>query len=235
MFTHEPDNFIYMQEVIPIPGFSDPFSSMTHLFSAGIFLLLGIYMLATCPLRGKRVISLYVFIFSVVFLLSMSGVFHLLSPGTSGRAVLQRLDHAAIFILIAGSFTPMHTLLFHGWRRWLVLLFVWTAAITSITLKTIFFHEVPEWFSLILYLGLGWVGLLSAYLIHQLHYRGLNRLLALGAVAYTIGASMEFTRQPILIEGVIGPHEIFHIFVLLGISFHWWLVWRCCHYCQRLK
>jgi len=218
--------FDNMQEIISIPGFSDPFSSMTHLFAATFFLLLGVRLIASSPVRGAKNVSLYVFVFSVVFLLSMSGVFHLLSPNSSGREVLQRLDHAAIFILIAGSFTPTHILLFKGWQRWLVLVFVWLAAITSITLKTIFFHEMPEWFSLILYLGLGWVGTLSAYLIHHHQYRGLNRFLALGALAYTVGAVLEFSRYPVVVAGVIGSHEIFHLFVIAGISMHWWMVLR---------
>lgn len=188
--------------------------------------MLGIRLLVISSVKDAKIISLYVFIFSVVFLLSMSGVFHLLSPHTPGREVLQRLDHAAIFILIAGSFTPTHILLFKGWQRWLVLSFVWLAAITSITLKTIFFHDMPEWLSLFLYLGLGWVGLLSAYLIHHHQYRGVNRFLALGALAYTIGAGLEFSRYPILVAGVIGPHEIFHVFVIIGISMHWWMVMR---------
>ena len=217
---------LVMTDIIPIPGFSDPFSSMTHLFSAAVFFLAGIILLAKSPVRGPKTLSLYVFIFSVVFLLAMSGVFHLLEPGSTGRAVLQRLDHAAIFVLIAGTFTPLHTLLFKGWQRWLVLLFVWLAAITSISLKTVFFHDVPEWFSLVLYLGLGWVGVLTAWLISHYNYQGLMKPLGLGALAYTIGASLEFLRFPILIQGVIGPHETFHVLVLCGISAHWWMVSR---------
>ena len=212
--------------VFPISGFSDPFSSMTHLFSAPFILLFGIYMLKN--LRGDlaRTVSLSIFIFAAAFLLSMSGVFHLLSPGTTGRYVLQVLDHAAIFVLIAATFTPIHVLQFKGIMRWGILLLVWTTAITSITLKSIYFDEVPESLSLTLYLSIGWLGALTGY--HLYKRMGLKAITPLlyGALAYSLGATMEFMRYPVLITGVIGPHELFHVLVLFGIGFHWQFVQR---------
>lgn len=205
----------------PISGFSDPFSSMTHLFSSPIFLIVGIAMLWRFRGNANRTASLTVFIFGVVFLLAMSGVFHLLTPGTSGRYVLRVLDHAAIFVLIAATFTPIHALQFKGFMRWGILLLVWTTAITGITLKSIFFDDVPESVSLVLYLGLGWLGALTGYFLYR--RLGLKAIwpLILGAMAYTWGAALEFLHYPVLISGVIGPHELFHVFVLLGIILHW--------------
>ena len=207
--------------VDPIPGFSDPFSSMTHLFCSPIFLVLGAIMVWKIRNNKSQFITLSIFTFGVVFLLVMSGVFHLLTPGSSGRHVLQVLDHAAIFVLIASSFTPIHVLQFKGIMRWGVLLVVWTTAIVGITLKSIYFEEVPEAFSLSLYLGLGWFGVLTAYKLY--HRYGFTPLLPFlyGGVAYTLGATLEFIRYPNLISGVIGPHELFHVLVLAGISFHW--------------
>ena len=213
-------------KVYPITGFSDPFSSMTHLFSAPIFLIIGI--VALWKLRGNRTrtVSLFIFIFAVVFLLSMSGVFHLLSPGTNSRFVLQILDHAAIFILIAATFTPTHVLLFKGFIRWGILLIVWCTAFAGITLKSIYFEDFPEIISLALYLCMGWLGAITGYKVHK--RMGLKAIapLVYGAIAYTLGAILEFSRFPVLITGVIGPHELFHVLVLIGISFHWQFVYR---------
>ena len=212
--------------VYPITGFSDPVSSMTHLFSSPIFLIIGIVTL--WKLRGNvsRTVSLFIFFFAVVFLLSTSGVFHLLSPGSNSRFVLQMLDHAAIFILIAGTFTPTHVLLFKGFMRWGILLVVWGTAIAGITLKSIYFEEVPEIISLALYLCMGWLGAITGYKVHK--RMGLKAIspLIYGAIAYTLGAVLEFARFPILIPGVMGPHELFHVLVLVGISFHWQFVYR---------
>lgn len=204
-----------------IPGFTDPFNSLSHLIGAFVFLFYSFKLIRLA--RGHRgwVAAVSIFIFSVIFLLTMSGVFHLLEHQSPGRAVLQRLDHAAIFGLIAGTFTPVHTILFKGFSRWGVLVFVWTLAITGILLKTIFFHELAGGLGLVFYLGLGWVGILSAYLTHRLHNFKILKPLIYGALAYTAGASLEFLRMPIVIPGVIGPHELFHIAVLMGIAWHW--------------
>ena len=150
----------------------------------------------------------------------------MLTPDTDGRYVLKVLDHAAIFILIAATFTPIHILQFEGFMRWGILLIVWVTAITGLTLKSVYFEDVPETLSLALYLGLGWIGAISGYMLYR--HLGLAAILPLlyGAFAYTLGAVLEFLRLPVIISGVIGPHELFHVLVLLGISFHWQFVYR---------
>ncbi len=207
--------------ITSIPGFSEPFSSMTHLFAAGIFFILGILLLVRSQTSAGKSISLLVFVFGVTFALSMSGVFHLLSPGSLARAVFQRLDHAAIFVLIAATYTPVHVILFRGLMCWGTLLIVWSVAITGIVLKSVFFNDIPEWISLSLYLGLGWFGIFSTIQLHKRFGLDYIKPILYGALAYTIGATLEFLRIPILIPDVIGPHELFHIFVLVGISMHW--------------
>ena len=215
-----------MTAIISIPGFSEPFSSISHLLAAALFSLAGLLLLLRSRGHHGRFYSIGIFVFTVVFLLSMSGMFHLLDPGGEPRSIFRRLDHAAIFTLIAGTFTPIHVLLFSGWRRWSVLAVIWIFAIAGITVKTIYFNELPEWVGLTLYLSMGWIGSLSAVLIYHLHGgRYLVPLIA-GAVAYTVGAVLEFLRMPTLIEGVIGPHELFHVFVVFGIGFHWLLIAR---------
>ena len=209
-----------LQPIYAIPGFSEPFSSLSHLLAAGVFLVLGFWLVAYGRGHAGRVASLIIFIFSVVFLLAMSGVFHLLEPGGTGREVLQRLDHAGIFLLIAGTMTPVHSILFRGGWRWGMLILVWTIAIASIVLKTIYFNDIAEWLSLSLYLGLGWFGAVSGILLYQRHGFQYIKPLIFGALAYTVGAVMEFLRLPELIPGIVGPHELFHIAVLFGIGYH---------------
>lgn len=208
-------------EILPISGFSDPFSSLTHLIAAAIFIILGVFLI----LKGKgninRQIMLGLFVFSVVFLLSMSGVYHLVPPGGAAREILQRLDHAGIFVLIAGSFTPVHGVLFRGWRRWGILLIIWSIAIFGIVFKTIYFETMSEWLGLSIYLLMGWIGALTGLLLYRRFGLRFIKLLVYGALAYTLGAVLEFLRVPIVVPGVIGPHELFHIAVLFGIGYHW--------------
>jgi len=213
-----------MSNVINIPGFSEPFSSLSHLLAAGVFAVLGGFLLY----RGRgckgRWTALSIFIFACVFLLSMSGVFHLLEPGGVPRAVLRRLDHAAIFIMIAGTFTPIHGLLFNGWSRWGMLSVIWVLAIFGLTVKTIYFTEMDEGVGLLLYLGLGWLGAVSAFLLHRRHGTRFLKPLVYGALAYTVGALLDYLHLATPIPGVIGPHELFHVAVLFGMGFHWYMI-----------
>ncbi len=207
--------------MLSIPGFSDPVSSLTHLAAAVVFAILSVSLIARGRGDARRVVSLAVFAFSAVLLLSLSGVYHLLSPGTPGRSVLLRLDHAAIFVLIAGSFTPVHVILLRDLWHWHLLAWIWVAAIAGLVLKTVYFDAMPEWLGLLLYLGLGWLGAISTVALAR--RSGVRFILPLvwGALAYTIGAIADFAKWPVLVAGVIGPHEVFHLAVLAGISFHW--------------
>ena len=204
-------------EPTPIPGFSDPVSSFSHLFIGVPFFLAMTFILIR---RGRgstpRMVALGIYGMSNVFLFSMSGIYHLLSRESTSRLVMQRLDHAAIFLLIAGTFAPAHYILFRGWKRWGPLSIVWICAITGITLKSIFFDDFSEFLSVSLYLGLGWLGMLSGYFIWYYYGGWLFRPLFWGGIAYTFGAILDFLKAPTLISGVLGYHELFHVAVLVG-------------------
>jgi len=156
----------------------------------------------------------------------MSGTFHLLPYHTTGRDVLQVLDHAAIWLLIAGTFIPIHTLMFRGPKRWGVLLLVWMITIPGVIFTTIFFSTMPEWLSLSFYLGLGWMGVITAYFVIKHYGKYESRYLVYGGIAYTVGAVMEFARWPVIIPGIFEPHDIFHFFVILGASLHWYFIYQ---------
>lgn len=194
---------------------------MTHLLGSVAFLIWGIVVLKKHHHSLAQTSSTLTFIIAVTFTLAMSGVYHLLTPATSGRDVLQRLDHAGIFFLIAASFTPIHMLLFRGAMRWAFLPAIWVIAITGITLKTIYFTDMSEWLGMSIYIGLGWMGSVTGYLLYQRYGRHFIRYLLYGALAYTVGAILDYSGVPVVLHRVIGPHEIFHIAVLLGITFHW--------------
>jgi channel protein (hemolysin III family) len=207
--------------MLSIPGFSDPVSSLTHLAAAVVFAILSVSLIGRARGEAGRVISLAVFAFSCVLLLSLSGVYHLLTPETAGRGVLLRLDHAAIFVLIAGSFTPVHVILLRDPWHWHLLAWIWAAAIAGLVLKTVYFDAMPQWLGLLMYLSLGWLGVISTVALARRFGARFILPLVWGALAYTLGALADFLGWPALVPGVIGPHEAFHLAVLAGISFHW--------------
>jgi channel protein (hemolysin III family) len=211
--------------VIAIPGFSDPVSAMTHLLGAGAFAVLGFFLVR----KGRRaegsgwnwrMTGLAVFVFAAVALLGISGAYHILQPGLAPRSVMRQLDHDAVFILIAASFVPVHAILFEGWRRWLILLILFSLAAAGIAFNFLYFDRLPEIAGLTFYIAMGWVGAYSGYALYRRYGWRFIRPLVWGGLAYTLGATAEFLRQPVLIEGVVGPHELFHLAVLAGLGFH---------------
>src|SRR5262249_32253836 len=114
-------------EVFSLPGFDDPFSSLTHLVGAVIFAFLRYGPLRR---RGDRARLTYLGVFSLagVMVFALSGVYHMTARGGTARVVLGRLDHCAIFVLIAATFTPAHGLLLHNGLRWGPLIGIWGCA-----------------------------------------------------------------------------------------------------------
>lgn len=168
-----------------------------------------------------RMASLIVFCIAAVFLLSMSGWFHMLPPDWSSRLVARRLDHSAIFILIAASFTPAHVILFRGKARVEALILIWSVAFIGITFKMIYFHEMPRWLGIGLYLAMGWLGLFSSFALWRRYGFAFVQLLVWGGLAYTAGAILEYLQWPVLVGGVVQWHEVLHVAVLVGLSCHW--------------
>jgi channel protein (hemolysin III family) len=215
-------------DLYPLPGFYDPVSSLSHLLGAVLFALLTPALLRRGRGNPARVAFLGVYAFSCVFLLSMSTAYHMLPLGTGGRTVMGRLDQGAIFVLIAGTFTPTHGILFRGVGRWGPLLLVWAAALAGIALKTVFLPGLPEALGLSFYLALGWVGVFSAAVLWRRYGFWFLAPLLWGALAYTVGAVLEFFNGRWLqwIPGVVDAHALFHFAVLAGAGLHWWFVWR---------
>ncbi|MBS0197371.1 MAG: hemolysin III family protein [Planctomycetes bacterium] len=202
---------------------NDPVSTATHLLGA-----IAVAAFTPTLIRGTRGgarLSLLVFSLSAVLLLSCSAAFHGL-PAGAARQVLQRLDHAAIFVLIAGTFTPVHTILFKGVARWGMLWLIWSVAVAGIALKLVYFETCPQWLGVGVYVAMGWLGLYAMVALSlRIGVRFIAPLL-IGGLFYTAGAVIELVGWPVIWPGVIRPHELFHVAVLAGLWGHWRFVLR---------
>lgn len=212
-------------DVYPIPGFQEPVSSLTHLLAVPVFVILGYFLVQRGRGSRSRTASLLVMSFSTVFLLSMSAVYHLLGPGT-GRSVMKQLDIAGVFALIAGTVTPVHTILFSGFNRWAPLLLIWVVAATGITLRTIFSESLAPEVGTAIFLLMGWGGLISYFLLWRRYGTSFVKPLLWGGVAYTLGAIILVLNWPVLIPGLVGAHEMWHVAVLTGLGLHWKFVFQ---------
>jgi channel protein (hemolysin III family) len=138
--------FIIMIDIYSVPGFTQPFSSIIFFLGAIFFSYLAYFLIRRGKGSGIRIVSLAIFSSSCVLLLLISAVYHLLETSGTAHMVFQRLDHAAIFLVIAGTFTPIQCILFTGLQRWGFLIILWVLAISGLVIKTVFFETIPEWF-----------------------------------------------------------------------------------------
>ena len=213
-----------MDLVYSLPGFHQPLASMSHLAGALIFAWLSYYLLR--PVWGcrTRFTSVLVFAGATVALLAISSTYHMFVPGGIPRAVMLRIDLVAIFILIAATFTPIHMIMFSGWRRWGILALIWSFALVGSLVRVIWFESISSVSNAILFLTMGWIGALTTLFLWQMERRSLILPCAAGGVFYTLGAVANAKGWPILIPGVWGPHETLHFAVLAGLTCHWWAV-----------
>jgi len=199
---------------IPWLGLDDPIAALTHLFAAvaAIFVIAPLWRRST----GKpwRRMSVLVFGVSTFVLFTASGSYHAASGPL--KASLRRLDHASIYVLIAGTFTPVVAHLTSGWVRSRVLTWIWGFAAAGVVSKLLFFGALPDWVDTLLYLAMGWLGVIPAIPIARARRYGVLGWMGLGAVLYTVGALAELFRWPVIVPRVFGYHEIFHLAVMGG-------------------
>jgi hemolysin III len=157
---------------------------------------------------------------SVALLFGTSAAYHRGPWSPRARNVMERLDHSMIFVLIAGTYTPFTLLLLDGALRWTAFGVVWGGAIGGIIIRNSAW-EAPRWFSVGLYLALGWVAI--GIMPQVLHEGGVAVLvlLAAGGLCYTLGAVVYARQHPDPSPHWFGFHEVFHAFTLAAFACHY--------------
>jgi hemolysin III len=162
-----------------------------------------------------RLFSMLIFGLSMIALYTVSAIYNIGNWGGAVGRCLRSLDHANIFLLIAGTYTPICFNVLHGWVRYGLLLTIWLLAVSGVALA-IFTVRVPRWVRTGLYIGMGWVGLLALPALGEALAWEALALLFLGGLFYTVGAVIYGCRRPNPFPRVFGFHEIFHLFVIAG-------------------
>jgi hemolysin III len=197
----------------------EPVSGLTHLGGAIAALIGQIVLLVLASSGLEKLISTLVYGLSLVGLFSASAAYHLVNAGPKVTAVLRKLDHSAIYLLIAGTYTPFCVNAFSGFYRWGLLAIVWAIAMAGIVVK-LFYMGAPRWLSAGIYVLMGWLCLMAAgEMTTALTPFALGWLIA-GGVIYTLGAVVYATKIFNFVPGKFGFHEVWHIFVLLGALAH---------------
>jgi hemolysin III len=201
----------------------EPVNGLTHLFAAAAALTGVAVLLVLSRDDTQRLISLLVYGFSLVLMFSASAAYHLIGKGPRLNALLRRLDHSAIYLLIAGTYTPICLYYFSGFWREPLLWIIWSMAALGILLK-IFVVNTPRWITAGIYLIMGWTALAGIQEILAQLPAGALTWLFLGGFFYTAGAVIYILKKPDFFPGVFGFHEVWHIFVILGSASHFILV-----------
>ncbi len=203
--------------------FRDPVSGFTHL-GAAIAAVIGLSVLLIIARENLwKQLSLVIYGFSLSLTFSASAAYHLPKARPQVILWLRKLDHAAIYLLIAGTYTPICLNLFTGFWRWGVLAIVWSFALIGILIK-MFIIDTPRWVSAAVYLVMGWLAVIAMGEIIKTMPVGAIFWLFLGGLVFSLGAVVYATKLMNFKPGVFGFHESWHIFVIAGCLCHFILI-----------
>jgi len=160
-----------------------------------------------------------VFMATSLLLFGNSALYHRFNWGPRTKAVLKRIDHANILLLIAGTYTPIAVLALPPGKGTLLLILVWSGALLGILFRVFWIHA-PRWLYVALYLLLGWAAVM--YIVDLFHANvAMMILVIVGGLLYTGGAIVYALKRPNPWPGHFGFHEIFHVCTVLAFLCHW--------------
>lgn len=203
--------------------FKDPVAGLTHVAAGLAALVGGVALWFGGHGDLAKQFSLLIYSASLVALYAASSTYHLIRTTPPWTALLRKIDHAAIFALIAGSYTPVAVNVLDGGWRWGVLLGMWAAALAGIVFKIVTI-KTRRGVNAGMYVAMGWLGTLPAYRAFQLLPPGAAVWLALEGLFFTLGAIIYATRRLDFVPGVFGFHEVWHLFVIGGSLSHFMFV-----------
>jgi len=191
---------------------------LSHYYAFYLSLAAGTVLVTTAP-RGLATWTALVYALSISAMLGASAILHR-GTWTPGQArILTKLDHTCIYLLIAGTYTPISLIAMSGGIRVLVFTVVWLGAITGIALEWLWYRPPRGWVTTT-YIVIGWVAVIALpQLWTSLGVAGFF-LVVLGGLSYTVGAVIHAARWPDPWPEVFGYHELFHVFVLVALVLH---------------
>lgn len=194
-----------------------------HFHQAAFFTACGACLMLIFKTQNNLALgAAIIYSLSLIFLLGTSALYHRINWEPQARQMMKRLDHCAIYILIAGTFTPVCLLALGEESGRQLLITIWSVAIFGVV-QSLFFVNAPKWLSAILYVIAGY--LIMPY-ISELKDKVNLVLLIGGGIVYTIGALTYALKKPNFKPLIFGYHEVFHILVIVGAALHFILIYQ---------
>ena len=201
----------------------EPVNTWTHFISFMGAIVGLIYLIIISKNDISKLITMTIYGLSMSVLYGASSVYHWVQTTPQREVLLKRVDHIAIYFLIAGSYTPVFYYGLEGAWRWAMLTAVWTLALVGMALKIWFIHA-PRYVSATFYVLLGWIALVPFLQLVKHLPIGAIILMAVGGVTYTIGAVIYATKIFDFFPKRFGFHEIFHLFIVAGSIVHFIMI-----------
>ena len=197
----------------------EPVNSLTHWGGAGLALI-GLIALLIAG-RGTPVKPVYLLVYglSLIFLFSASATYHMVRVKEKTLEIFRKVDHSAIYFLIAGTYTPFCVNAFSGFWKWGMLSIIWSLALIGIIVKVVYI-QAPRWLNAGIYLVMGWLCLAATGQMLAMLPGWVIGWLVAGGLIYTLGAIVYITKIFNFVPGVFGFHEVWHIFVILAAAAH---------------
>jgi hemolysin III len=197
----------------------EPVNSLTHWAGALLALAGLVALLVVGWSKPAKIASLLIYGVSLIGMFSASATYHMVRAKDKVLLILRKIDHSAIFLLIAGTYTPFCVNAFSGFWKWGMLSIIWSLALIGILVK-VFYIKAPRWLNAGIYLMMGWLCVgASGQLLAALPAWVVTWLI-IGGVIYTLGAVVYITKIFNFVPGVFGFHEVWHIFVMLAAAAH---------------
>ncbi len=183
-----------------------------HQYAFVVSIASGLLLVATAP-DGVERLAAAIFAAAVAAMFGISALYHRLNWGPRARRWMRRLDHTAIYLLIAGTYTPFALLALEGAWRWSVVTVVWGGVLAAVVLK-LAWVDAPKWLAAVIAVTLGWVGIVAIPELYDATGPAGLAFLAAGGVLYTAGAVIYALQRPDPVPEVFGYHEVFHALVI---------------------
>jgi len=197
----------------------EPVNSLTHWAGAILGLAGLIALLIVGWSTPAKIISLTIYGLSLIAMFSASATYHMVRAKDKVLVILRKIDHSAIYLLIAGTYTPFCVNAFDGFWKWGMLSIIWSLAAIGIIVK-VFYIKAPRWLNTGIYIVMGWLCVGAAGQMLAVLPAWVFGWLIAGGVIYTLGAVVYVTKIFNFWPGVFGFHEVWHIFVMLAAAAH---------------
>ncbi|MDR9419243.1 hemolysin III family protein [Gracilimonas sp.] len=212
-----------MQTIFPP---REPFNAYSHYLGALIATVWLFFLMAEASESSvTHQVSFLVYAVSVILMFLSSGIYHTLNVENKTEELFRLFDHILIYVVIAGTYTPLCAIALQGAWQWGMLLGIWLFAIAGILKKTLWLNA-PRWLSTAIYLFMGWASVIILPQVWKLLPQAFTYWIALGGLFYTIGAVIYGIKKPNPIPGAFGFHEIWHLFVMGGAFSHYWAIYK---------